>query len=84
MGGTQSGAMGEAWSDWYALDSLARDGLITDGAEVGDVKEGAYVDNGFNLIRSEPTDCPPDVDNVDNCPGFAETGPGATPTRTSG
>jgi extracellular elastinolytic metalloproteinase len=75
LAGAQSGAMGEAWSDWYALDFLARDGLITDGAQVGDVKVGAYVDNGSNLIRSQPADCPPDEGSAD-CPGFAETGPG--------
>ena len=59
--GIQSGAMGEAWSDWYALDFLARQGFQRDDPAPGDVKEGEYVDNGQNLIRTEPTDCPPDA-----------------------
>jgi extracellular elastinolytic metalloproteinase len=63
--GTQSGAMGDAWSDWYALDFLARDGLISDGPGVGDVKEGAYVDNGFNLIRLAEAGRLPDGPAVD-------------------
>ena len=73
--GAQSAAMGEAWSDWYALDLLSRDGLIADAPAPGDVKVGAYVDGGDNLIRSQPVDCPPDVGSV-ACPGFPETGPG--------
>jgi extracellular elastinolytic metalloproteinase len=74
--GIQSGAMGEAWSDWYALDFLARQGFQRDDPAPGDVKEGEYVDNGQNLIRTEPTDCPPDAPGIAACPGFAETGPG--------
>ena len=74
--GVQSGAMGEAWSDFYALDFLARQGFQRDDPEPGDVKEGEYVDNGQNIIRSEPTDCPPDAPGIAACPGFAETGPG--------
>ena len=56
--GVQSGAMGEAWSDWYALDFLARQGFQADEPEPGDVKEGEYVDNGQNLIRTEPLGLP--------------------------
>ena len=74
VGGVQSGAMGEAWSDWYALDFLAQEGLIKDTAAVGDVQEGAYVDNGQNLIRTEPIDCPPDQGSA-ACPGVV-SGPG--------
>ena len=76
VAGVQSGAMGEAWSDWYALDFLARRGFQRDDPAPGDVKEGEYVDNGQNLIRTEPMDCPPDAPGIDACPGFAETGPG--------
>jgi extracellular elastinolytic metalloproteinase len=75
VGGVQSGAMGEAWSDWYALDLLAREGLLHDTAAVGDVKEGSYVDNGTNQIRSEPIDCPPD-ENPGACPGTVAAEPG--------
>jgi hypothetical protein len=76
VGGVQSGAMGEAWSDWYALDFLAQEGLLDDTATAGDVKEGSYVDNGDNLIRTEPIDCPPDADPDGNCPGNFSAGPG--------
>jgi extracellular elastinolytic metalloproteinase len=74
--GIQSGAMGEAWSDWYALDLLAQERLITDGPEQGDVREGGYVDNDSDIIRTEPTDCLPDDNTSDACHGFEETGPG--------
>jgi extracellular elastinolytic metalloproteinase len=73
--GIQSGAMGEAWSDWYALDFLADQGLIDDTDDPGEISEGAYVDGGQNLIRSEPIDCPADQGSAP-CPGFIETGPG--------
>jgi hypothetical protein len=71
----QASAMGEAWSDWYALDFLAQQGLFTDAPGAGDVKEGDYVDRGGNLIRTEPLDCsvgaPASV-----CPGSGSAGPG--------
>jgi hypothetical protein len=72
----QAGAMGEAWSDWYALDFLNAQGLMPDTAAVGDVDEGGYVDNGTNLIRSEPTDCPPGNPAGGVCPGEPAAGPG--------
>jgi hypothetical protein len=71
----QSGAMGEAWSDWYAEDFLNAQGLIPDAPAPGDVDEGDYVDNGFNLIRSEPMDCRPGDDPA-VCPGSIGAGSG--------
>jgi extracellular elastinolytic metalloproteinase len=69
--------MGEAWSDWYALDLLAREGNVTDSAAAGDVVEGEYVDGGNLLIRTQAIDCPPqDNGGSPNCAGFVETGPG--------
>jgi hypothetical protein len=71
----QAGAMGEAWSDWYALDFLANQGLLPDPPGPGDVDEGRYVDNGTNLIRTEPTDCQPG-DDPGVCPGAPAAGSG--------
>ncbi len=69
----QSGAMGEAWSDWYALDYLVRQGFIVDGPGV-DVMEGTYVTRGLG-IRTEFIDCP--VGSSDpNCGGGKKTGAG--------
>ena len=39
----QAGAMGEAWSDFYAMDYLVTQGLETDTATPGEVLEGKYV-----------------------------------------
>jgi hypothetical protein len=50
----QAGAMGEAWSDWYALDFLANDGLITRP----DMGEYTDFPGGSGKIRSQPLDCP--------------------------
>ena len=35
LGGIQAGAMGEAWSDWYAMDYLVNTGQFTDTAAAG-------------------------------------------------
>jgi Zn-dependent metalloprotease len=54
----QAGAMGEAWSDWYALDYLIDQGLITDSNAVdGQVDMGAYTDALPGSLRSQPADC---------------------------
>ena len=75
LSSAQAGAMGEAWSDWYALDLLSAEGLQGDEPGPGDVVMGAYVDGGSNLIRSEPVDCRPG-DAAAVCPGGPATGPG--------
>ena len=53
----QSGAMGEAWSDWYAHDYLVAAGRLPDKPGVsGELLQGRY--EGFtSLIRSQPLDC---------------------------
>jgi hypothetical protein len=72
LGNIQAGAMGEAWSDWYALDYLANQGLITDQPGVADVLEGDYVSGGDDLIRTEDTDCKVGTSNNDpGCDGDA-------------
>ncbi|HEX8105052.1 MAG TPA: M36 family metallopeptidase, partial [Solirubrobacteraceae bacterium] len=71
-----AGAMGEAWSDWYALDYLDRHGLRTDDPNVmGDVYLGEYTDDAYGLIRSEAIDCPVGAD-APRCPGGAQSGAG--------
>ena len=71
-----AGAMGEAWSDWYALDLLHREGLeIDDPSTVGDVDIGAYSDAVFTTLRFSPADCPPSA-VTPTCPGGLSTGIG--------
>src|SRR4030095_6492730 len=49
LGTIQAGAMGEAWSDWYAADFLVKDGLWIDQSGVGDVRIGQDVGAGQGL-----------------------------------
>ena len=57
LGNGQSGAMGEAWSDWYAMDYLVDQGLQQDTSADGQVRIGNYVGWGNDLIRTQPMDC---------------------------
>jgi extracellular elastinolytic metalloproteinase len=70
----QSRAMGEAWSDWYALDYLVDQGLEKDTGTVGDVRLGRYLTAG-STIRSEPLDCPVGT-TATICGGGVDTGTG--------
>ena len=67
LGAIQSGAMGEAWSDFYAMDFLIGQGFLQDTAAPGEVKVGIFVDGGQNLVRTEPIDCRPG-DPAEPCP----------------
>ncbi|MFL5846962.1 MAG: M36 family metallopeptidase [Solirubrobacteraceae bacterium] len=65
LNSAQAGAMGEAWSDWYAMDFLTRTDAgpgapyVADvPGDPGDVDLGAYTDNGVFAIRTQPLDCP--------------------------
>jgi extracellular elastinolytic metalloproteinase len=58
LGAGQAGAMGEAWSDWYALDFLVNEGFQADTAASGELRIGPYVGWGNDLIRTQPMDCP--------------------------
>ncbi len=70
LGNIESGAMGEAWSDWYALDYLNNQGVVKDKPGVADVLEGEYVSGGDDLIRTEATDCKVGTSNADpGCDG---------------
>ncbi|GAA5024477.1 M36 family metallopeptidase [Actinopolymorpha pittospori] len=75
LGNVQAGSMGEAWSDWYAMDFLVDDGLVKDTSAPGEVRVGQYVGHGTDLIRSQPLDCPVGSTSP-KCPGTPETGPG--------
>jgi Zn-dependent metalloprotease len=77
LGTIQAGAMGEAWSDWYALDFLVDEGFLTDTPAPGEVRVGGYVGKGADLIRTQPIDCP--VGTTDpHCPGGADHAGGYT------
>ncbi|HEY2877322.1 M36 family metallopeptidase [Nocardioides sp.] len=57
LGGVQAGAMGEAWSDWYAMDYLVRKHLQRDRRHKADVRLFVYDGEGVNFDRTEPIDC---------------------------
>ncbi|HEX5201003.1 MAG TPA: M36 family metallopeptidase [Actinoplanes sp.] len=75
LNGPQSGAMGEAWGDWYAYDYLQKEGLERDTRAPGELVVFEYSTAGANTIRTEPLDCtvgaPATV-----CPGTPTAGPG--------
>ena len=57
LGGVQAGAMGEAWSDWYAMDYLVDRHLQRDRPAKADVRLFLYDGAGVDLDRTEPIDC---------------------------
>jgi len=57
LGGVQAGAMGEAWSDWYAMDYLVDKHLAPDRPGKADVRLFPYDGVGVNFDRTEPIDC---------------------------
>jgi hypothetical protein len=57
LGGVQAGAMGEAWSDWYAMDYLVDQHLERDRAHKADVRLFRYDGAGVAFDRTEPIDC---------------------------
>lgn len=73
----QSQAMGEGWSDWYALDFLTGEGQIADDpATPGDELIGDYVGgNSATGIRVNAVDCHV-ADRGVHCPGSATAGAG--------
>ena len=83
LNGIQAGSMGEAWSDYYAMDYLVTKGFLKDTAKAGEVFEGKYVAAGRHLVPH----------HGDRLPGRRQDGrlhlglrPGsrvATPTATS-
>ena len=69
----QAGSMGEAWSDWYALDFLAEGGYKPDPAGDGDVVMGELSFN--SMLRSESVDCSVGSANA-ACLGTPDAGTG--------
>jgi hypothetical protein len=75
LGGGQAGSMGEAWSDWYAMDFLVAQGQFVDTPADGDLRVGQYVEAGQDLVRTQPMDCP--VGSTSPiCHGTPGAGPG--------
>jgi subtilisin-like proprotein convertase family protein len=73
----QSSAMGEGWSDWYALDYLVAHGHMTDTPADGDVVTGAYVtDNANRGIRFNALDCRVGSTDAAHCAGSSTAGAG--------
>ncbi|GAB2590329.1 hypothetical protein Aab01nite_40510 [Paractinoplanes abujensis] len=70
----QGGAMGEAWSDFYAWDYLVAKGLEKDTAKPGEVLVGKYWTAG-GTIRYEALDCPVGSAATE-CAGTPGAGPG--------
>ena len=86
--------MGEAWSDWYAMDFLV-DGLpeARHAARRGEVDMGKYIDAAPHLIRTQALDCPVGSVGRPGCPHggytYGDFGqvlgrPRSTPTARSG
>ena len=75
LGNVQAGSMGEAWSDWYAMDFLVNRGLQSDSPSRADVRIGGYVGKNQDLIRTQPVDCKVE-DTSSACHGTAGAGRG--------
>jgi extracellular elastinolytic metalloproteinase len=75
LGNVQAGSMGEAWSDWYAMDFLNDLGFQKDTSAPGEVRIGEYVGKKQDLIRTQPLDCPVGSKSA-ACPGTPGAGPG--------
>ena len=82
LGNVQAGSMGEAWSDWYAMDYLVNQGQLVDTTASGELRVGDYVGAGKDLIRTQPLDCAVGSTSA-KCPGTARARPAVTPTVTS-
>ena len=80
LNSAHAGAMGEAWSDWYAEDLLVREGLETDDPDLsGDIDIGEPSDAIRHGTRFSAIDCPVGQGSSDlatACPGGLSTGPG--------
>jgi len=57
LGPVQAGSMGEAWSDFYALAYLVKQGYRKDKAGKADVPLSWMDGLGSGLVRTEPIDC---------------------------
>ncbi len=71
LGEVQAGAMGEAWSDWYAMDRLVAQGLQADRAGTADIVLFQYDGAGTAVDRTEPLDCKVTSTQDPRCTGGA-------------
>lgn len=71
----QGGAMGEAYSDFYAMDWLAFQGFLTDTATPGEIAVGKYVfNNEVSGIRDQAMDCAVTDTTSPSCQGAGNGG----------
>ncbi|MEZ5098734.1 MAG: M36 family metallopeptidase [Thermoleophilia bacterium] len=63
----QARSMGEAWSDWYAMNYLDLNDFDRDSAAPGDLIVGCYVDACSLKIRTQAIDCRPTDTAVGTC-----------------
>jgi hypothetical protein len=70
LGPIQAGAMGEAWSDWYANDYLVSQGLEVDKKGKADMDIYVYDGLGGAFVRTQGMDCTPSSP-ASACPGGA-------------
>ena len=68
----QPGALGEAWSDWYAMDYLVAKGFQPDTGAPGEVVLSVFESLTPTDFRRNPLDCP--VGGT--CPGTPSAGAG--------
>ena len=71
----QAGSMGEAWSDWYAIDYGEKAGYVIDTPASGDVVLYPYSSGDLLAFRTAAVDCPVGEAGVEHCPG-PDTGAG--------
>jgi extracellular elastinolytic metalloproteinase len=74
LGNIQAGSMGEAWSDYYAMDLLVAEGNEPDTPADGEVLVGEYVTGG-STIRTSAVDCSVGS-TAANCAGTPGAGAG--------
>ena len=79
LGPIQGDAMGEAWGDWYAADSLVSEGLEVDKKGKADLALFTYDGAGAPLIRTQGIDCTPSSP-ASRCP----QDPGSTTGHSGG
>jgi extracellular elastinolytic metalloproteinase len=73
LNSVQGAALGEAWSDWYAMDYLEAQGRENDTAASGELDMGEYLDGTPHIARFSPLDCPPNGGGSP-CDGGVDTG----------
>ncbi|MDW5595588.1 M36 family metallopeptidase [Conexibacter stalactiti] len=70
----QGRMMGEAWSDFYALDLLVAEGAVIDTPAPGELTVGEYA-VGPGGVRAKPADCPVDpAGTTPACNGYFVVG----------